>query len=259
MSSASRPRRPHLERTEPLRSFGGLFVATESPSAHEPAGDDVANGVGIGYRLIEEYLRQGQHVAQSIWPEPPALGATPASGIAPERLLEHTTQLAGLWFEQMRSAWPAPAPASAEHQPGGFTYVAPEANAAHFPAAQSRAAQPRAAQPPATESPGAAATTSSGASAPIVVLHVDAQKPVEVSLTLVANCPRRELIVFEPRMARGDGPRLQHVEASWLDAERVRLSLHVPEAQPAGSYAGVVVDAVSNQPLGTLSVRVLAR
>ena len=40
------------------------------------------------------------------------------------------------------------------------------------------------------------------------------------------------------------------------DAEHVMVVITVPRDQPAGVYSGVVCDAESHEPLGTLSVQV---
>jgi len=260
MSFSPRPRRPHLDRTEPHRGFAGLFIGTPEPGAPAarprsgeasepsvgrdassdgrfPGSDDVADGVGIGYRLIEEYLRHGQQVAQATWPaDVPSLGG---ASVAPERLLEYTTQVAGLWFEQMRNAFNARPPEPPAEPPGGFTYVAPKnGNSERTPA----------------ESGSALAKHW----APIVVLSVDAHQPIELSLDLRPESIGRELVVFDLRTSRGDGPRIEQVTATWLDERRIRLQLRIPQAQPVGAYASVVVDAHSNVPVGTLSLRILS-
>jgi len=266
VSSSTRPRRPHLDRTAPHRGFTGLFVgpgessgaaeppfaahrddaspqptagasSSRDPSAPAPGADDVADGVGIGYRLIEEYLRHGQQVAQTTWPaDIPSFGGS--GGVAPERLLQYTTQVAGLWFEQLREAFQARPPQGSTEPLGGFSYVTPKTSStkAATPESQANVSKP---------------------SPPLVVLNVETRKPIEVSFDLHAECHGRELAVFDLRTSRGDGPRIEHVTATWLDERRIRLTLRVPEAQPAGAYASVVVEAGSNVPVGTLSLRIL--
>ena len=102
VNRASPIRRPPLPRAQPIRNFAGVFGApakasraraperdgaggtdkrratktrTEKASAgrgarKSPMGAPaatVARGVNAGYRVIEEYLRQGQDFARSLW------------------------------------------------------------------------------------------------------------------------------------------------------------------------------------------------
>ncbi|MFT3768299.1 MAG: hypothetical protein QM820_22850 [Minicystis sp.] len=85
-----RIKRPEPERTQPLRNWSGAFGSPGQPgSASMPPGqgvppgfsgsvppypgppgaarDPVSRGVEAGYRVIDEYLRQGQAVARAMW------------------------------------------------------------------------------------------------------------------------------------------------------------------------------------------------
>lgn len=237
MTNSNRPRRPDLDRDEPQRGFGGVFGATpESGSnGHQGNGveDDVAQGVGVGYRLIDEYLRRGQQVAQSMWSSrPPFPGASPSdSSMGPERILEYSAQVMGLWFELVKNAFPSPAqPGERPVPPGPFDFSAPP--------------------PPSSAVPDAA---SQRGEAPTVTIEVASRMPVELTVDLRNGCQGRELVAFDLRTKSGEEPRLRGIELGWVDERRVRVALRVPDEQPSGTYTGVIVDGASNLPLGTIT------
>ncbi|APR81142.1 Hypothetical protein A7982_06489 [Minicystis rosea] len=74
-----RIKRPEPERTQPIRNWAGAFGtpgAAETPPPGVPfrgppfqgsPQDPVSRGVEAGYRVIDEYLRQGQAVARAVW------------------------------------------------------------------------------------------------------------------------------------------------------------------------------------------------
>src|SRR5271165_2433794 len=73
MSSRERIKRPEPERTHPVRNWSTVFGPpgrTTPPGVHgsRPAPTDpVSRGVEAGYRVVDEYLRQGQNVARTMW------------------------------------------------------------------------------------------------------------------------------------------------------------------------------------------------
>src|SRR5438128_27418 len=56
VSASDRIRRPPLDRTEPIRAWSSLFGAG-------PLNDVVTRSVELGYRVVDEYIRQGQKAA----------------------------------------------------------------------------------------------------------------------------------------------------------------------------------------------------
>jgi hypothetical protein len=61
--------RPRLDRTEPIRHWGNLANRAQAESGiiheREPA-SDLAHAVATGYRVISEYLEQGQNFARAL-------------------------------------------------------------------------------------------------------------------------------------------------------------------------------------------------
>src|SRR5205814_1549673 len=95
VSASDRIRRPPLDRTEPIRAWSSLFGAG-------PLNDVVTRSVELGYRVVDEYIRQGQKAAARFGS--PSLGTeTMASDMQDlgVRMVQYTSDVFGLWFEMM--------------------------------------------------------------------------------------------------------------------------------------------------------------
>ncbi len=238
MQPDNRVKRPSLERTKPIRSFRLSAAADDaarhaSPTAgYETATGPVARAVEMGYRVIDEYIRQGQSAARrfnegglnfgsftSNWQE----GAT--------RIAQLTADWMSIWFELAQRA-----------ASGGFMW--PNAGASASPSA-----------------PPAGVTTAeapSPVSAPARVrIDIASTRPVEVSLDLRPEYARAPLVVHSLRAIDAALPRVTGVAFTPAQREDAAvLSVRIPAAHPAGTYSGAIVDATSNRPVGTLSVRI---
>ena len=72
MSDDDRVKRPRLDRRSPLRSWATLFGAPSSegrgddePERRGGVDDVVSRSVELGYRVIDDWMRQGQRSAPS--------------------------------------------------------------------------------------------------------------------------------------------------------------------------------------------------
>src|SRR5689334_15594731 len=79
--------RPEPARTQPIRNWNGIFAAPGEPVAAEPeppapSAEPARQGVAAGYRVIDEYLRQGRRAARDFWS--PAAAAAASSSDASE-------------------------------------------------------------------------------------------------------------------------------------------------------------------------------
>jgi hypothetical protein len=121
LSGTERRRRPVPERTEPIRAWSS-FLAPESASAPNggdrsapPAGESALPGAGaaveMGYRVVEEYLGQGQRVATNLASQAAGLAAPLGPGLqeSTERLLREGL----LWWGQLLAALPGATPPTA--------------------------------------------------------------------------------------------------------------------------------------------------
>jgi hypothetical protein len=270
-----RVRRPDLPRSQPRRAFSGILGTREDskpndftaghakPAASKPtaetAATGVARGVNAGYRVIEDYLRQGQEFARALWPGTAGGGGgTPSEPMnMTERLVRSASDLAGL-FSEFLQTFSIPGmlpPPGSQPIPDFGIAEAGAAKTKHDSAQHSGKAAPR---------PTGAAT------APVapeqnervtVSIDVASRQRTEITVDLKAGPWTRTLQVHDLRSGTADAAiaRLTGITAvSRPDERRVVIAIRVPPRQAAGTYSGVIVDAKSNLPCGTLSVRVLA-
>jgi hypothetical protein len=259
--TSSRLQRPVPERTEPVRSMSGLLgAAPPPPAAHGSAAaaaaidPQIAQGVSAGYRVIDEYLRQGQDAARSAWMGVlPGLGAAGGRGEAElaamtNQMMRYSTELAAFWtglFNNVSRPGPFGDALRAHGVAGGFDFGGPM-----------RPPQPQQ-QPPLEESsvPATRVTPSAQPRAQTLVIAVESKHPVEVSARLDPHGPLGALRVHDLRAADEALPRLRNVSATRDDAS-LRIALSIPDDQPAGVYSGMIVDDETNLPAGTVCVRV---
>jgi hypothetical protein len=254
-----RKKRPMAERTEPHRDMSSMFGAQKEAGANgaqpgETAPDPhVASGVGAGYRVIDEYLRQGQEAARAAWmgggfPGLGGLGGVGGRGEAElaamaSQMLRYSTELASFWTAMFNNV-SRPSPLGdipRPPMPGGFDFGGP------IPSPEPPASSTTPAMPPASPAPLPDATA--------LTLAIDSKRPVEVSARLDPHCPLGKLRVHDLRAADEKLPRLQGARAERRGAG-LWIALKVGKDQPAGVYSGVIVDDETNLPAGTLSVRV---
>ncbi len=243
---------PRLRRTGPVRNWDGLFgsprdakppVGGPPPEpGHRPPASSVTRGVDLGYRVIEEYMRQGEAFARS---NGSTRGTSAPSAADPrkltERMVEYASDLAAAWLEFVQMTMPAP-PASQTSprpatEPGGFDI--------------GRAA-PTPADPAAVRTEAYVPELPWGTS-----IEMASKRRVEVTLDLKPEAGGALLRAHDLRARDPEIPRIRgiSVTASAPD-RRVLLRIDVPDDQPPGTYTGVIVEDASNLPRGTLAVRI---
>lgn len=254
----ARARRPDLPRTEPERSFAGVFSPGEpknGPAPGAPVGTPrsakgrppgVSDGVSAGYQVIEDYIRQGQEFARKFWSATPT-GATSARNNVAERMIRSASDLASLFSEFLQTVTlppnrpsPGSAPIPDFGLPGSAQGQAPEA--------------PRApnGRPKAAGDPHADAEP-----APTIWIDVRSRRRVEVSVDLRPGEWRRALVAHDLRAADPSVPRIAGPRIETPAKERrVVVRLLVPDRQPPGVYSGLIIDGKTNLPCGTLALRI---
>ncbi|QSQ22358.1 hypothetical protein JY651_45780 [Pyxidicoccus parkwayensis] len=258
MTPDERVRRPEPVRTQPIRNWWTMFGPPEMPprpaatgmGAAPPPTDPVSRGVEMGYRVIEEYMRQGQNVARMMGAPYAGGGMGPEDGM-PQRmatLMRSFADFAGLWMEMMGTMGPAGfAPRAPDMSP-------PQGTAGPFSVG---AAAPE--PPHATPAPAPVVTPPEVLATPGVTLELDARRRAEVSIDLrprSAGMPLRlhDLRAPEPDVPRITGARLETAP----EDDRVTLRLRIPDDHPAGIYSGLILDERTGMPRGTVTVRLFA-
>jgi hypothetical protein len=269
-----RRKRPEPDRTEPDRSWAASAPratkqngakpsaarakpngATPSGAKRAPKDDDTGAGAGAepktsdranprsstyralndAYRLVDEYLRQGQKMAENIWLPQSGSGAPsfPAFG-APDRFMRAVGDMTLAWVEVMQQ-W-----TSAQGAPSR----APTGSAGPFTAGVTP--EPRAATP-------AAGVAASPLHERELTVSVEAKGRVTVSVQLAERIDLAELEVTALRPAKGRADAIGEVSLN-VDGTSAVLRVVVPERQPRGTYNGLLVETKTQKPRGTLSL-----
>ena len=259
-----RRRRPEPARTAPHRNAATLLRESVAAAARTPAAAEaeagaqgpVALGVQLGYQVIEEQILLGQKLAQRLGRRAAqAMGATPAPGVA---------DAAG-HRDDTGAAAPEGAVGSADLNDllDRVVHLYKDLGALCVDAVETLARNPllRA---------GVTRWASAGTPDPA---RTDAAAGVPGGgFALDIACRRRTQVRLDLRPGAGHGaPRVHALHAAdpaippltdvRFDIDPALrepvLHLAIGDAQPAATYTGVVVDGAANEPLGTLSVRLL--
>lgn len=246
-----RVKRPSLERTEPHRAWGGVFASPGAPGpaspfgeadshAHEASGDrpeaaastfDTINGA---YRMIDEYLREAQHVAEKAW-QPFADGATPGDGSL-DRVVRAASDLGMAWLEmwqQLAARDDAQRRPPAGAMPGPFKVGGRQESA------------------PLREQPWVGRSEAElGLS-----IVIESQRPAQLSVELQPLADPSALAAGPLSALEPSAPPIHAVSLELPDGARcLRVHVHVPDAQPPGVYHGVLIDRNTQRSRGTISL-----
>jgi hypothetical protein len=227
-----RIKKPKLGRTDPVRNWSAMFGGADASSgANGVLTEMITRSVDLGYRVIDEYVRQGQRAAEQLTGRTTDFDAM--TGNVQEmsvRMAQYTSDLLGVWFQMMSAAMAAPATAG---------WSAPTATRPE----PVRAAGPAAAAPAPTE--------------PVRVrVEVASTQPVEVGLDLRPGAGLTPLIAHALRAVEPDKPNLTVTVVANGEPGVLRLRVRVADDHPAGVYSGLLLDEVSGLPVGALSLRV---
>jgi hypothetical protein len=251
VNGKERYRRPDLDRTQPIRSWTKLLAALAPGNGQRDAGagttasgaaslnDVVSHSVELGYRVIDEYVRQGQRTAQRFNDRSYGVDAvTNDFQDLSTRMAQYAADFAALWFEFMQLA--AAGSIGAAAPANGF-----------------RAAAPAGPPQEGTGSPAKAAGADR-AEPTRVRVAVASPYPTEVSVDVRPQVTGRRLAVQSLRAIEPEKPRLTDVAVDNASAEDpVTLRIKVPAGQPGGIYNALIIDEDTGRPAGTLSVRIL--
>ncbi len=248
MSVRERIRRPELERTEPIRRWPTLFSGAPQPegdSASTPRrslNDAVSRSVDLGYRIIDEYIRQGQRAAQRF--NDRSYGTLTMTNDVQElamRVGQYASEFAAVWFELIQAAVTGPAerqPAPLAHGDQATVRESPSPGASAVPAM-------------------APAQAPADADRARVRIAITSPRSAEVSLDLRPDATARPLLVHALREADPEKPRISDVVFEpALNGDPPTLRLRVPADQPPGVYNAVIVDGETSRPVGTISLRI---
>ena len=247
----SRLHRDDPLRTEPIRDWEQLFRKPDTAESLHPDNvngseeaqgensangrswdDAVSNAVDLGYRIIEDQIIQGKRAAEQISER--ANPSTSVGGDVTEfvrRLLQFYTDLGTTCFEFVDSLT-----RSAEFGENLRNWVDDGLASAGNRNARDEFHQ------------------GTRHKVPIEVVSL---QPTRVSLELHGNAALdsidvRGLFELDPAVS----PLTDVAFAYSEEDQGPVLNIRIPPDQPAGTYTGVVTDSRTNQPRGTLSVKI---
>jgi hypothetical protein len=233
MDEPERLHRPELPRDRPIRDFMSYVRGPASEQRASNGGasvidDAVSEGVKLGYSVIDEQIKQGERLAERLRP-----GGRRDGGAPPD--------LSGLIERALNI-----------YKDFGALALAAAETLARNPSVQSGLHRAfRGDRDPAT-------TTSSRSShvGPIAI-EINSSRRVTVKLEKQPFPEGFSAHVHELRAIAASVPPLKTVGFTTdADTSAPVLRIHVDDAQPAGVYSGIVVDAVSNEPWGAISIRI---
>jgi hypothetical protein len=260
---------------------GGSFEHTVGPTAPlgplpGAMGQTLSDAVGQGYRVINDYLSQGQRYAEAMrWPDV-ASTAPNSAGQDPQqllrRLMQYGSDFAGVWFEVWnRMGWPPPgvwpptagAPAPGASAPMGFPpfpgfpgFPAKDATSSTEPPRPSPATEPASSAVEQLSARGVHVAPGGDAGPERLLVSVVSERRVQSVLELRRGS-WTSLLAHALRPEGHDAPAIRGVTIEALpEQSTLRVSVEVPADQPAGVYNGMLIDAVSNLPRGTLTITV---
>jgi hypothetical protein len=222
-------RRPGSWRTPEFSTPASSGNGAQREDVHD---DTVSHGVKLGYRVVEEHIRQGRRVAQQINARPSTSGGGENDiGELFGRMVRYCTDLGSLWSDLLNAL-----AANPEFLNNLLRMVSPQPS----PAANGK---PTSAEP--------------------------IRESIAVSVEMIANRPSQVTVDLRPQsqgcMLATAGlyainpaapPLLDiHFEPPAISGQVV-LRIRIPDGQPPDVYTGVIVDKITNLPQGTLSVRV---
>lgn len=240
MKKRARLRRQDPERSGPIRNWSTMYRPSDSwnlrgteaesqPRSQERGAPSISEGatrgVEIGYQVIEEYLRTGQRTAERINSQPYISHASSNSvPVLVEKLVAGINDMFPLWLELVTSM--------ARVDPSRLSVAgSPTNHAASNGSTNGR--------------PGSSS------------IEVKSARKVQVGLELHPDSDHMPLVTLGLRTLNPRKPALTAI--SFIPARskrRSELRVRIPDTQPAGIYSGVMVNRVTGETRGTLSIRV---
>jgi hypothetical protein len=252
MNEFSRIKRPTTERTEPQRAVGGArpdLPLPSNPEAPQSANsaetkDNAYRAVNDAYRLVDDYLREGQRMAENIWL--PIAGqadggqSTAPSLEAPGRFMRAMSDMTLAWVEVMQQ-WSAAAQPAPKHE-------APTGHAGPFKADRERG----------NGAPGPAPSKEKEGRAGRRALSVSVESVgrVQVSVSFDDFHDATRLVAGAMTCFGASAPPIEQVSVGVGPDQLPELRIVVPPGQPAGTYHGLLANADTHHPCGSVSLRI---
>ena len=189
----------------------------------------IADGVRLGYQVIDAYLKQGQKVARQFVGTPSAAGTANGPGGEFEvRSAQLLTELMANWSDLI----------------GVYTEALSSEAGSARPQGQSQ-----------DHAPAAAAAASSASAIPLAY-EISSHRPALVDAEFFPGRETLDLASHGLRCLGSSGPEIAVAFEQEPERRRVIISIHVPDEQPAGLYTGALLNSHNGSTVGSLSLRI---
>jgi len=201
----------------------------ETGSSGATAQGFIADGVRLGYQVIDAYLKQGQKVARQFVGTPVAAGTVNGSeGEEFEvRSVQLLTELMANWSDLV----------------GVYTEAFASRAGSARPQGESQA------------TPGPAPRTS-GTPAIQLAYEISSQRPALVDAEFFPARATLDLASHGLRCLRSSGPEIAVMFEQDPERQRTIVLIQVPDDQPAGLYTGALLNSHDGSMVGSLSLRI---
>lgn len=243
MRQRERLRRADPERTGPIHDWSKLYRADDSFDSRKPELDTLTNGnhgqppgvseaayrgVELGYQVVDKHIREGRAAAQRCQRTGSAQTTRrdAMDEIDAERIIERAfraiSDLLPVWRDVLNSI-----------------------AAATFSRTSSTSANPG---PPVRNELSAECA---------VAVELTAARPTRVTLALPRGYAQIPLVVGALHALDPDKPPVTGIDfIPACSGERACVRIRLPSDQPPGVYAGILADKESEEPCGTLTIRI---
>jgi hypothetical protein len=239
VSDRERIHRTDPVRGGPIRNFANLYTRPEAggPQANLHAagaseqngtgaagGDPISRGVEVAYQVIEKYIASGRSAAEQLSNQTyaPRFGGDSLQELL-QRMLRFQSELVPLWLDMIGNL------ARSDVLSGAAAGLR---NGTHTNGAAPREPHP-------------------------VAIELRSGRPVRLTFETRGSARAADLASAGLHALEAGKPAIAGIALLPDEAGRwAKVTITIPDAQPAGRYSGVVVDRISGEVHGTLSIEV---
>jgi len=246
MTQQERLHRQDPKRAEPIRNLTAFLRNShswgevppgeehshtgEGEKSSETIDDVLTHGVNLGYKIIDEHILQGRRVADDLRHRrsfgSEQKGETPGEiNALVSRLLGLTKDMGALCFDSLELALKSP------------LLLAQLAD-------RGQHSEETTPSPSVTESN--------------ISIEISSKRRAQVTLNLPARARPYSPLIHALHAANPAFPPLTGVRFQHSAGKAPLLLVEIPDGQPPSTYTGVVVEKDTNEPVGSLVIRVLA-
>jgi hypothetical protein len=218
---------PRRTRLSDAAEIGGAAARPSPTSPPMPVAPGVAEVVAAAYGVLDDNVDQGRRAAERFRSAaPPSAGPPPSAKAVAGRLLQVTREMGVAWVDLAVALLREPE----------VKAIFDRLTLQDRP--QGHAAEPLRGAPPVTQ-------------------RIASRKPVEVTLSPLAWLGGRPPAIGGLHALDATAPPIRTVLFGLRPDGGLEMRIDIPDGQPTGAYFGTVVDAIGQDPIGTLAVRVL--